>query len=36
MAEKKKVEYVPTSLLVKLLEETLKKDKNLFTRLHYL
>lgn len=37
MAEgKKKENYIPTSLLLKLLEKNLKEDKNLLARLHYL
>jgi len=36
MAEKKKKKYASDAVVEKLLEENLKKDKNLLARLHYL
>jgi hypothetical protein len=36
MAEKAKPGQIPDELFKKLLEENLKKDKNLLARLHYL
>jgi len=36
MAEKSGKGYIPDALFKKLLEENLKKDKNLLARLHYL
>ncbi len=36
MDEKKKVEYIPMALLLKLLDKNLKEDKELLAKLQYL